>query len=105
MSLLKLKAKVLLTSEDQMEVEESMDLGTIAKSKNWVWKNIAIPFEEVYEVIEYNTSKSIVKMYNEEKILVAESFEEVYQKWNELRVSYGQFERKDNEEGETTLEE
>jgi len=85
MSLLKLKAKVKLTSEEGMEIEEQYDLGTIAKSAEWVWRDLAIPVEEVYKIISYTPSKTIVQLYDEEKILVAELFEDVYNKWHQLR--------------------
>lgn len=90
MELLKLKAKVLLISEEQMEVEDKYDLGNIAKSKEWVWRNVAIPVEEVYRIIEFNKSKTIVQMYDEERILVAESFEEVFNKWRDLKGILGE---------------
>lgn len=83
--LLKLKAKVLLVDEEQMEVEEKYDLGNIAKSKEWVWRMIAISVEEVYKIIEFNKAKTIVQTYDEEKILVAEPFEEVFKKWDALK--------------------
>lgn len=85
MGLLKLKAKVLLLTEEQMEVEGKYDLGDIAKSKDWVWRSIAVPVEEVYRITEYNKSKTIVQLYDEEKIFVAEPFEEVFLKWEELK--------------------
>lgn len=84
--LIKLKAKVLLTTEEQMEAEEKYDLGDIARSKEWVWRMIAIPVEEVYKVIEYNKSKSIVQTYDNERILVSETFEEVFSKWEVLKI-------------------
>ena len=83
--LIKLKAKVLLTSEEQMEAEEKYDLGAVGKSKEWVWRMIAIPVEEVYKVIEYNKSKTIVQTYDNERILVSEKFEDLFSRWNELK--------------------
>lgn len=80
MSLLKLKAKVRLVSEEDMEVEE-LDLGIIAKSKEWVWRYLAVITDEVYKVMAYSSNKSIVQMYDGEKILVAESFDELSQRW------------------------
>lgn len=92
MSLLKLKAKVKLVSEEDMELEE-MDMGIIAKSKEWVWRAIAVQVEEVYKVIAYTSTKSILQMYDGEKILVAESFEELCERWEkaitELRLCEG----------------
>lgn len=105
MELLKLKAKVLLVSEEQMEVEDKYDLGNIAKSKEWVWRSIAVPVDEVYRIVEFNKSKTIVHMYDEEKILVAEPFDEVFNKWAELKagmpndmISELGIEHNDNEE-------
>lgn len=80
MSLLKLKAKVKLVSEEDMELEE-MDMGIIAKSKEWVWKSVAVITDEVYRIVAYTTTKSIVQMYDGEKILVAESFEDLCTRW------------------------
>ena len=85
MNLLKLRAKVLLVSEEQLEIEDKYDFGNIAKSKEWVWRNIAVPAGEVYRIIEFNNTKSIVEMNNEEKILVAETFDELYKKWEEAK--------------------
>lgn len=92
MSLLKLRAKVKLVSEEDMELEE-MDMGIIAKSKEWVWRAIAVQVVEVYKVIGYTSNKSIIQMYDGEKILVAESFEELCERWEkavtELRLNEG----------------
>jgi hypothetical protein len=85
MMLLKLKAKVLLVDEGQMEIEDKYDLGNIAKSKEWVWRNIAVCAEDVYRIIEYNNTKTVVQMNDEEKILVNEPFEQVYKKWDEVK--------------------
>ena len=85
MSLLKFKGKVRMVSEEDMELEE-MDMGIIAKSKQWVWRGVAVPIEEVYKVIAYSSNKSIVQMYDGEKILVAESFEEVCERWDKMRT-------------------
>lgn len=85
MSLVKLRAKVMLQAEDQMETEGTYDLGNIAQSKEWVWRRIALPVEEIYRVIEYSKSKSIVEINGGERILVSEAFDEVYVKWYDAR--------------------
>lgn len=85
MSLLRFKGKVRVMSEEDMELEE-MDMGIIAKSKAWVWRAVALPIEEVYKIISYSSNKSIVQMYDGEKILVAESFDELCERWEKLRV-------------------
>lgn len=85
MSLLRFKGKVKMVSEEDMELEE-MDMGIIAKSKEWVWRGMAVPIEEVYKVISYSSTKSIVQMYDGEKILVAESFDELCERWERSRI-------------------
>jgi hypothetical protein len=85
MNLIKLRAKVLLVSEEQMEVEDKYDFGNIAKNKDWEWRNIAIPAGEIYRIIQFNETKSIVEMNSEEKILVAEAFDDLYKKWEESK--------------------
>ena len=87
MSLLRFKGKVRMVSEEDMELEE-MDMGIIAKSKKWVWRGIAVPIEEVYKVISYSSSKSIIQMYDGEKILVDESFEELCERWEKSRLEF-----------------
>jgi hypothetical protein len=63
-----------------------MDMGIIAKSKQWVWRGVAVPIEEIYKVISFSSTKSIVQMYDGEKILVAESFEELCERWEKSRI-------------------
>jgi len=82
MNLIKVKAKVKFMSEDDMEIEE-MDLGVIVKSKDWVWRNIGVLTYQIYKVMEYTPGKSIIEMYNGEKILVLESFDDLYKRWEE----------------------
>lgn len=101
MSVLKLKGKVRLVSEEDMELEE-MDMGIIAKSKEWVWRSVAVPVEEIYKVMSYSSTKSIVQMYDGEKILVAESFDDLCDRWQISRkeLEFGSFETVDyNEAG------
>lgn len=84
--LIKFKAKVVLTSEEEMEAESKYDLGDIAKSKEMVWRMVAIPVEEIYKITEYSKTKSIVQTYDDEKILVNESFDDLYQRWDETKM-------------------
>lgn len=72
-------------SEDQMEIQGKYDLGDVAKSKDWEWRDIALPVKEVYKIISFNSTKSIVELYDtEERILVAEKFEALVERWEEL---------------------
>lgn len=95
MSLFKVKAKVLLVSEDTMEAEGTYDLGNIAKSKSWVWRDISLPFEEIYQIISYDATKSIIKMYDGERILVKGTWEELNKRWEELRERYTEYSHAD----------
>lgn len=104
MSLFKVKAKVLLSSEDDMEQEERHDFGNIAKSKIWVWRDISVPFEELYKIISYSSTKSIVQMYDGEKFLVQESFDSLNDRWEILRQQHPDMIHVEWEE-ETTEEE
>lgn len=101
---MELKAKVLLVSEEQMEIEDKYDLGDIAKSKEWVWRSIGVPVEEVYRITEYTKSKTVVQMYDGEKVLVLEPFKEVFEKWRDLKITAGQWEEDKKEEDDEQKE-
>lgn len=84
--ILTFRAKVLLSSENQMELQALYDMGDITSKddeKKWVWRNIAIPAEEIFRLIEYNSTKTLIKMYDEELVMVSETFQSVYDKWQE----------------------
>lgn len=85
MSLLRFKGKVKTVSEEDMELEE-MDMGIIARSKEWVWRSVALPIEEIYKVISYSSNKSILQTYDGDKTLVAESFDELCNRWEKLKI-------------------
>ncbi len=105
MSLFKVKAKVLLVSEESMEIEETYDMGNIAKSKKWVWRDISIPFEEVYQITSYDATKSIVKMYDGDKLLVKGTWEELNKLWEDLRDRFTEYAHAEWVDKETTGEE
>lgn len=87
--LLKLKAKVnLFQSEEQMEANETYDLGNIASSKEWVWRHIAVPVQTVKRIVAFNNAKTIVYTDEGEQILVAEVFDDVYVRWRETLYEY-----------------
>lgn len=100
--ILKLKAKVMLVSEEQMEAQEQYDLGEIAKSKEWVWRQIGVCVEDVYRVIEYTKSKTMVLMNDGEKIIVSEVFDHVFNKWDNLKKSTMGYDIPDKEDDGTT---
>lgn len=98
MSLFKVKAKVLLSSEEQMEAEEKYDMGTVAESKNWVWRDVSVPFEEVYKITSFDKEKSIVQTYDGDKMLVKETFAKLNEKWEELREKFSDYSHREWEE-------
>lgn len=105
MSLFKIKAKVLLGSEDTMEMEETLDMGNIAKSKYWVWRDVAVPFEEVYKITSYDKDKCIVQTYDGDKMLVKGAFDYLNDIWLELREKYTEYTHVEWESEETAEEE
>lgn len=99
MSVLKIRAKVIEPSEQDMEIESSYDMGTIAKSSKWVWRNLAIGAENIYTITEYSTGKCVIETIYDEKILVMESFTSLYPRWEKQRDTLAN-EEEINEEGE-----
>ena len=85
MSVIKLLVKIRLTSQDMAEAEGTYDLGNIAKSGKWVWTEMGIPVEEIYKVIAYSKSDSLIILYDtEEKILVGEPFDNLFERWKQM---------------------
>jgi hypothetical protein len=87
MEVIKVKAKVCHLSEEQMEAQEMYDLGDIAKSKHWVWRNIGIEVPIIYRIEEFDSKKSIIITYDEEKFLIQEPFDSLFDRWHELKRS------------------
>lgn len=86
--LLQLYARVrLYATEEAMEADQALHLD-LSNSKEWVWRNMAIPVQTVKEVVSYNKVKTIVHSSNGRQILVAETFEDVYQKWQDALYEY-----------------
>jgi len=88
--IIKLKAKVLLETEEQMEVQSQYDLGdTPNKDKKWVWRNKGVIVNEIYSVTEYNSKKSLIMMHDEELIMVAEPFDSLFDRWKKAKELSG----------------
>lgn len=111
MSILRLKAKVLLSSEDSLELEER-DLGAIqGYAPEWGWRSKAFRVEEIYDIISFSPTKCLVRTYDGEKVLVIGAFEELTDKWEEKlkeintqAMINGYYCTEDNQEGETSEE-
>jgi len=82
MSIIKLKAKVKLISEDDMEIESDIEL-TNFKSARWVWRQMAFSVTEIYRLVGYTSDKTLIIFQDGEKLLVKETFEELYKLWTE----------------------
>lgn len=79
-------AKYLKTKEEDMELRDSRDLGTFqSMNQKWVYKRQGLSAEEVFRVVEYTASKTLLETYEGTEILCNEAFEEVYKKWSQAR--------------------
>lgn len=111
MNVIVVKAKVLLQSEEMMEAAEKYEsLQDDPSTKRSVWRRVSIPYEDIYRIIEFNENKCII-MFKETdtNLLVAEKFDSLNSKWEELREKYGFYlieeEGENNEVDETTSDE
>ena len=83
--IIKFLAKVLLPLPEQMEAEESYDLGKL-QGRKWVYRNLALPVEEVYKITEYKVgSTSLVELNGGENILVKEKFDDLFDRWHKIK--------------------
>lgn len=100
MKVIKIKAKVCHLSEEQLEAQDTYDLGNIARSKEWVWRQVGLEVPCIYRIEEYDSTKSIVITYDNERILVRESFESLFDRWQELKETQPWKEFTDEEQEE-----
>lgn len=85
MKVIKVKAKVCHLSEEQLEAQDTYDLGNIAKSKEWVWRQVGLEVPCIYRIEEYDSTKSIIITYDDERIMVREHFDSLFDRWEELK--------------------
>lgn len=86
MSVIKLRAKQAMLSEANMELDGKYDAGNIASALEWQWTDLAIGVEEIYKIMAYNKSKSVIVLYEtEERILISEPFDSLFERWDKLR--------------------
>lgn len=102
MSLIRLRAKQPMLSEQNMELQGKYDAGNIATAIEWQWTDLAIEIDQIYKIMAYNKTKTVVILYEtEEQILVSESFDSLYDRWNKLRNSVSGKEESEKTEDET----
>jgi len=80
MSIIKLKAKVKLMSEEDMELESDLNINN-PKSARWVWRNMAFSVDEISKLISYSSDKTIIILHTGERLLTKEPFEQLYDLW------------------------
>jgi hypothetical protein len=104
MGLVTLRVKVKVLSEDDLEVQQGMDLGTIEyKSERWAWRNQAIRECSIKNITQYSASRTLVSLYDGKSLLVDEKFEDVLKKWWEVFNSYDSTDE-DNSQDENNSE-
>lgn len=82
MGLIRLKVKVKQLSEEEMEVSENRDFGNIQwKDATYTYTEEAYRSEEIWKISSYSPVKTLVFFYEGTKVLVAEPFNEVFNKW------------------------
>src|SRR5688572_640080 len=93
MKLIQVRMKVLLTSEEQMEMQYEHDFGTYKdEDKKWVYRETGILATEIYRIIRYNKTKTIIQMYDDIQYLVDEPFMDVFKKWEGIKTDEEYFE-------------
>lgn len=84
MSVIKIKARVRLISEQEMDIDNQYDMGNVSKDVKFGWRSMGIPTDQIYKIIAHSKTKSLIIMHDEEKILVNEPFSELFKRWREL---------------------
>lgn len=86
MSLLKVKARVALVSEEYLDAELLEDLDSLseeAKQPYVAWRKITVRSEEIKEVVQFDKDKSLIITYLGERYLVKEPHASVHKKWQD----------------------
>lgn len=81
MKTVKLFTKVFLVPEDKMDLEAKHGMSPSPDDKCGVWRDMAVPAEEIYRLIKYDDKKTLVEMYDGSNYLVKEMIEDVIVKW------------------------
>lgn len=84
MSLIRLKCKVRLYTEDQIEtIIELGDQDLPNLKPTWLIRDSIYRSEDIAKIVKHSKSKTMVYLYDGEEVLVHEPFIAVYNKWEE----------------------
>jgi len=82
MGLIKVKIKVKLISEEDLEWD-SDSMGKVYKNPEWAWRFKVIDTQYIYELTEFTQNKTIMEMSDGKLFLVAEPIDKLYSLWGE----------------------
>lgn len=82
MGLIKIRAKVKLITEEDLEWDEEA-MGKVIKDNTWVWKDKIIDTQYIYELTELTKGKTILQQTDGVLILVAETLDTLFKLWEE----------------------
>jgi len=84
MGLIKVKAKVMIVSEDDLEWdEESMGKRNRKDNPYWDWRMRVIDTTYIYELTEFTKNKTIIEMCDGRLVVAAESIDSLHSRWQE----------------------
>lgn len=85
MALITFKVKVKLMSEEEMELIQSKDMGTMSlRTEKWVVKDRTMREENISNITKYNNTKTLLEFTYGGFIMVQEPFEDVDTRWREI---------------------
>jgi len=107
MGLIKIKAKVKLISEEDLEWDEE-SMGKVYKNPEFEWKYKVMDTYYIAELTELTKNKTILERIDGSLLLVAESIDSLYNKWIESKeedLILGDNDEEEFEENENKEEE
>lgn len=86
MPVITLKVRTLIIDEEYMESIGKYSLDSMpASSSKWGWRRLSIGDEQIYSISEHSRNSTIVRLMDDELLLVDENFDSVREKWNKAR--------------------
>lgn len=81
MGLIKVKVKVKLISEEDLEWDEE-SMGKVYKNPQFEWKYKILDTQYFFELTEFTQNKTILQQLDGTLLLVAEPIDSLYELWN-----------------------